>query len=150
MLMPSVVRRGLVAGFTHIIKSIARSFRFFSYEFPISVRIRTQRMGEYACAVLRGIGDVVDGGTTVRIHPKKVSHSLRDLMIGAGRIAADPQTANNVSVLVQPDAPTEKYQSARNLTESSALAGRGSKSAGVKKVGLTKAPKRMAWLRKRV
>src|SRR3989442_13610261 len=51
--------------------------------------------------------NVVDELPPGRIHARLVAHALRDLVVGAGGVAADPPTADDVGTRVQRHAAPE-------------------------------------------
>src|SRR5262245_12989561 len=68
-------------------------------------------------------------------------------MVGARRVTADPDAADNLPIrVVQGDAASEKDQPTGYSILSYSMLARRREEAGIERVGLTQAPKRMARL----
>src|SRR4051794_14695040 len=56
--------------------------------------VRAKRMGEHRGPVHRAVGNVVHELPLFRVESGQVADSLRDLVIGARRVAAEPEAAD--------------------------------------------------------
>src|SRR5437899_4905375 len=85
--------------------------------------------------------NVVDELPPGRIHARLVAHALRDLVVGAGGVAADPHTADDVATRVQRHAAAEGDDAARDLPSPATRAARGSEEVRVEQVRLIQTQK---------
>src|SRR6266851_826019 len=85
-----------------------------------------------------------------RIQSSQVANALGDLMIGAGRVAADSQTSDDLAVLVQRHTSAEEDQPAGDLAFASIAATWRRERLWIEQIGLAEAPERVARLREGV
>src|SRR5207245_448665 len=102
--------------------------------------IRAQRMGEHGRPFDRVL-NVVHKLPTRRIHCRLVAHALRDLVVGAGRVTTDTETADDVTAGIERNAAAERDDAAGDLAPAAAHAARWRQEVRIEGVRLVQAPK---------
>ena len=103
-------------------------------------------MGENRWTVRGRVSDVVDGRASGRVESRKVTHPFGDFVIGARRIAADADAADDLARDIQGHAPAEEDEAARDMFLAARLAGGRREVLGVEEIRLSKASQRMPGL----
>src|SRR5438552_1803602 len=106
-------------------------------------------MCEDARAIDRRIRDVIDEHPARRIQICEITHAFGDLMVRARRVAADPQSADNLAArIVEWHAAAEENQPGSDLILAAPVSTRWRDETRIPQIGLTETPERMPRLRK--
>jgi hypothetical protein len=104
-------------------------------------------VGEDACVVHIAIDDVVHQGTAGWVECGEVTHPLGDLVVRAGRIAADAEATDHASVAIEGHPTAKGNDAARHLVHAAAGRLRGAgEGARVERVGVVDPVERVAGL----
>src|SRR5262245_30195245 len=117
-----------------------------SDEATIAIGVQADRVREHAGRVGWGVDDVVDERSGRRVQPGEMTNALGDLVIGARRVAADAEPADDPPVAIDRDPAPEEDQTTRDLVLVAGLAG-PEQEARVEQVRLAEAPQGVAGLR---
>src|SRR4051812_1736425 len=108
-------------------------------------------MGEGGRTIHGGIRDVIHESSSGRVQPEQAAHSFGDFMIARGRVSADPETPNDLTVLVEWHSSSEEDHSPLQLRVVSAQEGeRTRKGVRIEGIGLAQAGQRVARLGERI
>ncbi len=116
----------------------------------ISPGVQANRMRENRRRIRRAINDVVSRRAARRIQAESIPSPLRNFVVGAGRVTADSETADNLPILIKRNAAAEEDQAAVDFVVAATLSGWRGEGRWIEEVRLSQTIQRMSGLSERV